>query len=406
MSNMSNMYSVPEITRTTITIEELSKGYIDESENDIEKGVYAYDSKLCVRPEFQRSFVYDTQKANAVIDSLMMGCPIGQIYWNDNEDGTYDTEDGQQRIISICQFVDGMTSYHAPWFHDNKIIYISTLKRIDPDVYTKFMSTKLDVAICKGTKAQKLNWFKRINIQGATLTDQELRNVNYTGKWLTDAKRYFSKANPSSTAKCPAETLGNLYTNKNANRQELLEQVLSWIVNSKDEQDICAYMEAHVSDNDASELWNYFNNVIEWIKSIFVGIYDKGMKTVGWGYLYNEYKDQKFDIDEIEETFNRLLEAKANKELDVSIAKICEYCITKDSTLLKARAFNDVQRQTLYNRQHGICPICKKHFLISEMDAHHKIPWYEGGTTDLDNGVMLCKNCHAKSHAETLEIIT
>ena len=32
------------------------------------------------------------------------------------------------------------------------------------------------------------------------------------------------------------------------------------------------------------------------------------------------------------------------------------------------------------------------------MEAHHIVPWYNGGTTDLDNGVMLCKECHRQRH--------
>jgi uncharacterized protein YjbI with pentapeptide repeats len=50
------------------------------------------------------------------------------------------------------------------------------------------------VYFCEGTDTEKLDWFKTINIAGEKLTDQELRNAIYTGTWLTDAKRYFSKS--------------------------------------------------------------------------------------------------------------------------------------------------------------------------------------------------------------------
>ena len=166
----------------------------------------------------------------------------------------------------------------------------------------------------------------------------------------------------------------------------------------KDDEAICQYMEDHVLDKDASELWNYFNNVINWVTEIFPGVYDKGMKTVNWGKLYNEYKNIDIDPDEIADEFQELMEAKATKELDISVAKICEYCISHDDTLLKHRAFNEAQKTTLYNRQKGICPDCGKHFLKSEMHAHHIVPWYNGGLTELDNGVMLCKECHTQRH--------
>ena len=387
-----------EIKRVSIKIVDLCDGYKNDSEEDIERGVYAYHGKLCVRPAFQRMFVYDKKQENAVIDTALKGFPLNIMYWVDNGDGTYDCLDGQQRTISLCNFVDGISSFQAPWLKDNARIYIHTLKRIDPDLYAKFMNYELEVYICHGTKAEQMEWFKTINIAGEELYPQELRNASYVSRWLTDAKRYFSKANASSTAKCPAERLGGQYTNKNANRQEILEQVISWRIGSKEDADICNYMEAHINDKDASDLWNYFNNVINWITTVFYETYDKGMATVNWGKLYNDYHTEDFDADEIREKFNELMMYKATKELDISVAKICEYCITRDETLLKHREFNEAQKTTMYNQQRGICPDCGKHYLKAEMHAHHIVPWYNGGVTELANGVMLCEECHRQRH--------
>ena len=115
-----------EIKRTAITIRELTEGYVNESETDMEQGVYAYGGKLCVTPAFQRSFVYDKKQENAVIDTALKGFPLNVMYWVDNGDGTYDCLDGQQRTISLCNFVDGISSFSAPWFNDNKKNYIHT----------------------------------------------------------------------------------------------------------------------------------------------------------------------------------------------------------------------------------------------------------------------------------------
>lgn len=387
-----------EIKKTAITIRELTEGYVNESETDIEQGVYAYGGKLCVRPAFQRMFVYKKEQENAVIDTALKGFPLNIMYWVDNGDGTYDCLDGQQRTISLCNFVDGISSFNAPWLNDNKKTYLHTLERINPDLAEQFLNYELEVYICKGTKAEQMEWFRTINIAGEELYPQELRNASYVSKWLTDAKRYFSKA--SVSAKCPAERIGGEYTNKNANRQEILAQAISWFIGSEKDEDICQYMEEHINDNDASELWNYFNDVINWVQELFPGTYDKGMASVKWGVLYNDYKNEAFDPDEICEKFDELIEYKASKELDISVAKICEYCITRDEKLLKHREFNNAQKTTLYNRQKGICPICGEHHLKADMQAHHKVPWYKGGLTELDNGVMICKNCHTEGHAE------
>lgn len=387
-----------EIKKVSVTIRELCEGYINESETQIEDAVMAYGGKLCVRPAFQRSFVYDKKQENAVIDTAMKGFPLNIMYWVDNGDGTYDCLDGQQRTISLCNFVDGISSFEAPWFNNGKKNYIHTIQRIDPEMYERFMNYELEVYICKGEKAERMDWFRTINIAGEELYPQELRNANYVSKWLTDAKRYFSKANNSTTAKCPAERLGDKYTNKDANRQEILAQVIGWKIDSTEDADICQYMEDHINDPDASDLWNYFNEVINWINEVFPGTYDKGMASVNWGYLYNNFSNEDLDPDEISNKFDELIDFKASKELDVSVAKIVEYCITRDESLLKHRKFSEVQRTSLYNKQKGICPDCGQHYLKADMHAHHIIPWYNGGLTEINNGIMLCKECHTQRH--------
>lgn len=390
-----------EIKKIAVTIKDLCKGYVNDSEIQIEDAVTAYNGKLCVRPAFQRAFVYDKKQENAVIDTALKGFPLNIMYWVDNGDGTYDCLDGQQRTISLCNFVDGASNFQAPWLtgaDGNKHMSISGLKRMHPDLYERFMNYELEVYICKGEKAERMEWFRTINIAGEELYPQELRNANYVSKWLTDAKRYFSKANGSSTAKCPAERLGGQYTNKNANRQEILAQVISWKIGSTEDANICQYMEDHINDPDASDLWNYFNDVVGWINEIFPGTYDKGMASVNWGSLYNNYSEEDLDPDEISAKFDELIDFKATKELDVSVAKIVEYCITRDESLLQHRKFSEAQRTALYNRQKGICPDCGTHFLKADMHAHHIVPWYNGGLTDMSNGVMLCKECHAQRH--------
>lgn len=392
-----------EIKKIQVTINELTNGYVDYTNTDIEKGVYAYDGKLNVRPAFQRSFVYGKDQENAVINTALKGYPLNIMYWVDNGDGTYNCLDGQQRTISLCRFVKGFTSFESSWLPYKKEHYkFSFLKENNPELIKKFLDYPIDIYICSGPKDELLEWFKTINIAGERLYPQELRNINYTGKWLTSAKGYFSRANASSTAKTPAENIGSNYTKVNSNRQEGLEQVISWYVNSDKEKDICNYMETHMYDENADELYQYWQDVIEWVKTIFCGKYDSGMKSVQWGWLYNKYKNginnKPLDPDWISNKFTELLEYKASKELDVSVATICKYCISQEENLLKHRAFNSTQRNAMYNKQKGICPDCNKHFMESEMHAHHIIPWYKGGITELSNGVMLCKECHIQRH--------
>src|SRR5262245_5115192 len=86
-----------------ITVRDLVEGYEDNEE----LGVRAYDGKLDVRPPYQREFVYKDKQRDAVIETLRNGFPLNVMYWSVRDDRTYEIIDGQQRTISICQFVEG-----------------------------------------------------------------------------------------------------------------------------------------------------------------------------------------------------------------------------------------------------------------------------------------------------------
>lgn len=94
------------ISDLKITIRDLVKGY----KNSDEDGVYGYDGKLVIRPAFQREFVYKDKQRDAVIESVMKGYPIGVMYWSLDKTGNYECLDGQQRTMSVCEFVSNKFS--------------------------------------------------------------------------------------------------------------------------------------------------------------------------------------------------------------------------------------------------------------------------------------------------------
>lgn len=61
------------------------------------------------------------------------------------------------------------------------------------------------------------------------------------------------------------------------------------------------------------------------------------------------------------------------------------------------RLASRAQRRALRVRDRGICqfPGCDQ---IRHLDAHHLIPWFAGGNTDLDNMVLLCRRHHVLVH--------
>jgi hypothetical protein len=345
-----------------ITVRDLTKGYKDNEEN----GVVGYDGKLDIRPPYQREFIYKDKQREAVIDTITKDYPLNVMYWAVREDENFEVIDGQQRTISISQFVEGDFAYKNRYFHN-----------LQKDEQEQILNYKLMVYLCSGTDSEKLEWFRTINIAGEKLTEQELRNAVYSGSWVSDAKRYFSKNG------CAAYGIGGDYLNGSAIRQDYFETTISWISNDAIEK----YMAEHQHDPNANELWLYFQSVISWTKAVFPK-YRKEMKGVQWGYLYNELKNQKFDSKKLEEQISSLM-----KDEDVTNKKgTYEYVLTGRERHLNIRAFTDNQKREAYERQKGICIKCGNHFELSEMEADHVTPWHEGGKTSSDNCQMLCKD--------------
>lgn len=349
-----------------ITIRQVSEKYVDNAE----EGVVGYNGELNIRPKYQREFVYDDNKRNAVIDTIRKEFPLNVMYWVKNEDGTFEMLDGQQRTISFCQYVNSDFSFENRFFHN--------LTNIEKE---QILNYKLMIYFCEGNDKEKLDWFKIINIAGEKLTDQELRNAVYTGTWLTNAKSIFSKSN------CAAYLLSKDYVNGSPIRQEILETGLHWISNEEIEK----YMSIHQHDPNANELWTYFRNVIEWVKITFI-TYRKEMKGINWGGLYDQFKGKIIDTQKLDQEIQSLM-----MDDDVTNKKgIYSYVLTRSEKYLNIRAFSDNQKRSAYEKQKGICIKCGKRFDIDKMEADHITPWHLGGKTNDENCQMLCFDCNRK----------
>lgn len=329
---------------------------------------------------------------------MLRGLPLNVIYWAKTGPDSYEILDGQQRTVSLCEYVHGGFSIKEA---SGESKYFGNLPK---DIQEKILDYKLFVYVCDGTGSEKLEWFKIINIAGEKLTDQELLNAVYAGPWVTSAKKYFSKT--GSTA---YNTAGDYLTGSSI-RQEYLETALRWISDRDDRQakekiargeninhenGIAGYMSRHQYDPTAQGLWTYFYSVIEWVKSLFP-TYRSPMKGVEWGILYNQYSEKvELDPAKLESEVQKLMgdEDATNKK------GIYEYVFTGNERALNIRVFSQRDKRTAYEKQHGKCAKCGKSFAFEEMQGDHIKPWSKGGATTPENCQMLCRDCNlAKSN--------
>lgn len=350
---------------------------VDEYENLGYDGVTGYGGRLDIRPKFQREFIYKMDQRRAVIRTILDGFPLNTMYWSLSADpGTgatlYELLDGQQRTMSICEYVEGEFSVEIDGYPKN-------FDNLSADDQTKILDYQLQIYHCEGTEDEKLRWFEVINIAGETLKKQELRNAIYTGPWLTDAKRYFSRENQA------AHLLARDYVNVGeVDRQALLEKAITWVA-AKGDDNIKAYMNDHRLDPNASALWTYFKSVIDWAKLTFPKVRSH-LKPVHWNELYERFKDTTLDAEALELEVKRLMQ---DSEVEKK-SGIYEYVLTRDERVLGLRTFDENLKREAYERQDGVCPQCGEHYEFNEMDGDHILPWLRGGKTTAENCQMLC----------------
>ena len=370
------------IKQTEVTVREITQGYT----NNDEQGVRGFGGQLDIRPPYQREFIYNEKEQEAVITTVLNGYPLNVMYWvkrSDDAECPYEVMDGQQRTLSLCEYVAGNFS------HDFKNFFNQPM-----DVQNKILDYKLTVYVCEGEASEKLEWFKTINIAGKALNEQEINNAIYAGPFVSDAKRHFSKSN------CGAYRLGKDLVNGTPIRQDFFKKALEWMAEHETRnghrQTAVGYMAQHQHDPNANNLWSYFQNVLNWAMTNFsLKKFKKIMKGLNWAELYDKYRTETLNTEELERRISALIrDGEIQKQTG-----IIPYVLTGDERHLDLRSFPEDIKLAVWERQSHICPICGKEFDFEFMEGDHITPWREGGRTVTENCQMLCRECNRRKGA-------
>ncbi len=132
-----------------------------------------------LNPGYQRRRVWkDNKKKSLLIESLMLRIPIPAFYFYENEDGKYQVIDGQQRLTTIKEFVDGK-------FRLNGLEYLGKeynkkqFKNLDTKYIQRIYRTQIAVNILDARSPKNVIYdiFRRVNTGGVNLNPQEMRNA-------------------------------------------------------------------------------------------------------------------------------------------------------------------------------------------------------------------------------------
>ena len=361
------------------TVGEIVEGYI----NNDEQGVRGYGGLLDIRPPYQREFIYNEKEQKAVINTVLHNYPLNVMYWvkrSEDAECPYEVMDGQQRTLSLCEYVAGKYSYDFKFFGNQP-----------KDIQQKILDYKLDIYICEGTPSEKLDWFQTINLAGKPLNDQEINNAIFAGPFVSDAKRHFSKSN------CGAYRLGKDLVNGTPIRQDFLKKALEWMADHETReghrQTLLGYMGDHQHDANASPLWTYFQTVLNWAQTNFdMRRFRKIMKGLDWAALYDKYGSEALDTKALGERISALMR---DSEIQRQ-SGIIPYVLTGDEHYLDLRTFPEDIRLAKWEEQGHKCVLCGKEFDLEFMEGDHITPWAEGGRTVIENCQMLCRDCNRR----------
>lgn len=142
--------------------------------------------ELTISPKYQRNSVWNNNAKSYLIDSIIRGYPVPQIFLRQLVDTktrktTREIIDGQQRIRSIIEFVENKFPVLSSHNQESGGKYYRDLTE---EIQEKFLQHNFAVEIIKLKDDSRIyEMFARLNTNNMALNNQELRNAKYWGEF-------------------------------------------------------------------------------------------------------------------------------------------------------------------------------------------------------------------------------
>jgi hypothetical protein len=411
---------------------------------------YKDDKDLDPRPSFQRGYVWDSNRATKLIESILLHVPLPLIYTAEEEGGTEVVIDGQQRLTTCFAFIDGFfplsqkdeekqklgQPVRVRPFKLGKMKILSHLsgkdyKTLPPELKTTFQKYQLQIIkISKDSHPDiKFEIFERLNTGSVSLSDQEIRNCIYRGNYNDLLYKLAGYSN--------FQTM--LGITNSASRMQDVELVLRFMAfnevshvkyNKKMKSFLSDHMRdrRNITDEKAAEFTKDFKKAADisftvfgsnafrrysrgtpsnpngkWEKAINKAVFDVIM------YWFAQYEMRQIidKKDEIKDAFIKLCledndfnDAIMLGTADVSRVKLrfkkwgeaLDKIISAPAN--ERRAYSFSEKQALFNSD-SKCSICKQQIEhLDDAEVDHLFPFSKGGATDNKNAQITHRYCN------------
>ena len=341
------------------------------------------DGKIISDIGLQRDIVYNDEKQELVIDSIVNKIPLPAFYFWKNKNGKLEVLDGKQRIHAIKRFMENDIKY-------NKKLWQET----SPSIQKKINDTELVDIICNGPNKLKREIFRRINVLGVPLNKYEVLNGLFHGQYLGELSQYVKDD------RAIVKVLGSNLRGKN--QYAVLKKIL--ILKGPDNKE--ATILKYVSDNQKKTFQPDYKKVSKYINFV-AAIFEKFTKfdiffALAQKYLNDKtiWQSKKDKINSAVQKYLKSDDAKLTdqgKEIEDIILAVVKNIRTDPKRLFT----KDDKKKLLENKSKVdgkyLCEKCDNKFLSSELTVDHIVPWSKGPPgTVISNAQLLCRPCNSR----------
>lgn len=138
------------------------------------------NGRFVLDPDFQRGFVWSTEKQSRLIESILMRIPLPVFYVAEDPKGRLIVVDGRQRLTTLQLFLNGKLRLDLD---DRPELHKKTFRDIEVRLQNRVEDCQLHFYIIDHAVPERarLDIFERVN-GGEVLTRQQMRNAIYNGK--------------------------------------------------------------------------------------------------------------------------------------------------------------------------------------------------------------------------------
>lgn len=171
---------------------------------------------LDIRPPYQRAPIWADRQKNALIESILLGLPIPEVYIqqtvDENGETTHAIVDGQQRVRTVLQYIgvdadeDDQNDFALDRLPSGSVWLGQTFSELSAKDRQNFWRYRLSVRELEtDNEGEVRDMFKRLNKYTVPLKPQELRNATYVGPFaalatsIADASEYWAENSIVST---------------------------------------------------------------------------------------------------------------------------------------------------------------------------------------------------------------